>query len=177
MKYIIGALSILVILILGSLIFIYSGLYNIGATSHHNKLTLWAINTLKDNSINHHSNDSNIKPPDLSDTSLIKTGFIHYREMCVGCHGAPGIDQAEILLKGLYPRPPKLVRTAKEFSVQQLFWITKNGIKMTAMPAFGPTHPDELIWAMVAFTQRLPNLTKEQYQTLDNQTKGENPKE
>jgi mono/diheme cytochrome c family protein len=176
MKYIIGASAVLVIFLLGFFIFIYSGLYNMGATAHHNKITLWVINTLKDNSIEHHANDSSIKPPELSDTSLIKTGFVHYREMCVGCHGAPGIEQGEIIVKGLYPRPPKLARTAKEFTVQQLYWIIKNGIKMTGMPAFGPTHSDTLIWAMVAFTHKLPYITGEQYQILDNQTKGEDVK-
>lgn len=176
MKFLTGAVSMLVILIIGSLIFIYSGIYDMSATVHHSKLTLWMINTLKDNSINHHINDSNLKPPDLSDTSLVKMGFVHYREMCVSCHGAPGVDQSDIIVKGLYPRPPKLVRTAKEFTPQQLFWITKNGFKMTGMPAFGPTHSDDMIWAMVAFTEKLPTLTKEQYQFLDNETKGESVK-
>ena len=172
MKYFIGAASVVVILFIGSLIFIYSGLYNMSAISHHNKITLWVINTLRDNSMKYHANDPGIKPPDLSDSSLIKTGFIHYREMCVGCHGAPGIEQSELTVKGFYPHPPKLVRTAKEFTPQQLFWITKNGFKMTAMPAFGTTHNDQEIWAMVAFVQKLPSITKEQYQRMDNQTKG-----
>jgi mono/diheme cytochrome c family protein len=176
MKYLIGAISFLVILIIGSLIFIYSGLYNMSATVHHNKLTLWMINTMRDNSITYHANDSNIKPPDLSDTSLIKTGFSHYRRMCAGCHGAPGKEQGEMAVKGFYPRPPQLVRTAKEFTPQQLFWIIKNGLKMTAMPAFGPIHSDDIIWSIVAFTQKLPTMTKEQYQKFDNQTKGETVK-
>jgi len=172
MKYLIGAMSVLVILLLGALIFVYSGLYNMGATSHHNKLTSWMINTLRDNSIKYHANDSSIKPPDLSDTSLIKTGFVHYSRMCAGCHGAPGKEQGEMAQKGFYPHPPQLVRTAKEFTSQELFWIIKNGLKMTAMPAFGPTHSDDLIWAIVAFTQKLPDMTKEQYQTFYYQTKG-----
>jgi mono/diheme cytochrome c family protein len=176
MKYFIGAATTLAILFIGFLIFIYSGLYNMSATSHHNKLTLWMINTLRDNSMKYHANDPNIKPPDLSDTSLIKTGFLHYSRMCAGCHGAPGIEQGEIAVKGFYPHPPKLVRTAKEFTPQQLFWITKNGLKMTAMPAFGTTHTDDLIWAIVAFTQKLPDMTKEQYQLLSNETKGETVK-
>jgi cytochrome c553 len=175
MKYLIGAISLLIILILGSLLFIYSGLYNMSATSHHTRMTLWAINTLRDNSIIHHSKDSNLKMPNLSDSSLIKLGFVHYREMCVGCHGAPGTEPGEIMLKGLYPRPPKLIRSVKDWTPEQLFWILKNGLKMTAMPAFGPTHSDDLIWAMVAFIQTLPTLTKEQYQSLDKETKGVNP--
>jgi mono/diheme cytochrome c family protein len=173
MKYIIGASSVLVILLLGALIFVYSGLYNMGATAHHNKLTLWMINTMRDNSIKYHANDPNIKLPNLSDTSLIKTGFAQYSRRCVGCHGAPGKEQGELAQKGYYPHPPPLVRTAKEFTPQQLFWITKNGLKMTAMPAFGTIFSDEMIWAIVAFTQKLPNITSEEYQTLANETKGE----
>ena len=34
------------------------------------------------------------------------------------------------------------------------------------MPAWGPTHDDQRIWAMVAFLQKLPDLTPEQYQIL-----------
>jgi len=34
------------------------------------------------------------------------------------------------------------------------------------MPAWGPTHDDQRIWAMVAFLQKLPDLTPVQYQIL-----------
>lgn len=33
----------------------------------------------------------------------------------------------------------------------EAFWIIKNGIKYTVMPAFGPTHDDEKIWAIFDF--------------------------
>ena len=138
---------------------------------HHDKLTLWMMNTVRENSIKHNADDK-IKMPDLSDTSLVKMGFVHYRELCVNCHGAPGIKQSEFA-EGLYPNPPMLSKVAKDWTPQQLFWITKNGLKMTGMPAFGPTHTDDMIWAIVAFTKKLPTLTKEQYQVLDNETKDE----
>ena len=171
MKYLIVTVSVLAILIVGYLIFIYSGIYNISAMDPHGKLTMWMMNTVRDNSIEHNA-DNNLKTPDLSDTSLVKMGFIHYREMCVGCHSAPGIEQSEIG-KGLYPNPPQLSGVVKHWTPQQLFWIIKNGLKMTGMPAFAPTHSDAMIWAIVAFTEKLPTLTKEQYQILDNETKGE----
>ncbi len=171
MKYLIGAGSVIAVFIIGYLIFIYSGIYDISALVPHDKLTLWMMNTVRDNSIEHNAKN-NINTPNLSDTSLIKMGFIHYREMCVGCHGGPGIERSEIG-QGLYPKAPSLARAAKDWTPQQLFWITKNGLKMTGMPAFAPTHSDEMIWAIVAFTKKLPTLTKEQYQTLDNETKGE----
>jgi mono/diheme cytochrome c family protein len=172
MKYLTGAAGIIAILIIGGLIFIYSGMYDISAMVHHNKLTLWMVNTLTDNSIKHNTiND--VKVPDLSDSSLIRTGFLHYREMCVDCHEGTGLEKSEIS-KGLYPSPPNLSKVTDEWTPQQLFWIIKNGLKMTGMPAFGPTHSDDKIWAIVAFTKQLRTMSKEQYQMLDNNAKGEN---
>ena len=171
MKYLLRITIIVAILIAVSLAFIYSGIYNVSAMVPHNKLTLWMMNTVSDYSVKHNANDT-IKMPDLSDDSLVKMGFVHYREMCVSCHGAPGIKQSEFA-EGLYPNPPMLSKVAEDWTPQQLFWITKNGLKMTGMPAFGPTHNDNMIWAIVAFTKTLPAMTNEQYQVLDNETKGE----
>ncbi len=51
------------------------------------------------------------------------------------------------------------------WSSSELFWIAKNGIRMTGMPAFGPTHKDEEI--SVAFVQRLPTVTEEDYAKME----------
>ncbi|MCX6169981.1 MAG: cytochrome c [Ignavibacteriales bacterium] len=158
----------LIIICVLAILFLYSGIYNISALEPHNGLTLWVVSTLTDNSIEHNSKD--IKAPDLSDSTLIKTGFIHYREMCVGCHGAPGIEHDEIG-EGLYPRPPKLSEAVKDWKPSELFWITKNGIKMTGMPGFGTTHSDDKIWAIVSFIQILPNMTIEQYESFNKDAK------
>lgn len=171
MKYLTGAAAVIAILVIGGLIFIYSGMYNMSAMVHHDKITLWMMDAARDNSIKHNANDD-IKIPNLSDSSLVSMGFIHYKEMCVGCHGGPGIEQSEIA-QGLYPKPPMLSKVADDWTPQQLFWITKNGLKMTGMPGFGPTHSDDMIWAIVAFTKQLKTMTNEEYKILDNNTKGE----
>jgi mono/diheme cytochrome c family protein len=44
--------------------------------------------------------------------------------------------------------------------------VVKHGIKMTGMPAWGVTHDDALLWDVVAFVRKLPELTPEQYKTL-----------
>ncbi len=169
MKYIIRTLIVIAVVAAAGLIFLYSGTYNISAMVPHNKITLWMIHRLTDNSEEHYS--KNIVAPNLNDSSMVMTGFLHYREMCQTCHGAPGIERSEIG-KGLYPHPPNLAHSAKEMPPSMLFWITKNGIKMTGMPAFGKTHTDDKIWDIVAFLEKLPNMTKEQYQLLDDATKG-----
>jgi hypothetical protein len=101
---------------------------------------------------------------------MINEGFVHYDSMCAMCHGAPGLTDS-VLHKGLYPQPPELYEEDEEWSASELFWITKNGIKMTGMPAYGPTHSDEEIWAIVAFLLRLPTLSGQDYEMLKEKNK------
>ncbi|PSJ19156.1 hypothetical protein CVH10_24325, partial [Halomonas sp. ND22Bw] len=50
------------------------------------------------------------------------------------------------------------------------FWIIDNGIRMTGMPAWGVTHDDLDMWQIVAFLQRLPELSTADYQALTSPT-------
>ena len=69
------------------------------------------------------------------------------------------------LSQGLYPQAPELSRGAAH-SVAQQFWMIKHGVKLSAMPAWGRTHSDVLIWDMVAFLKKLPSLSPEQYRKI-----------
>jgi len=167
MKILIGALLTLVILIVGSIIFIYSGLYNVSAINKETGIMRWVLNTTSDKSVEHYAKD--ISVPNLTDPLMIKEGFEHYDEMCVSCHGAPGKEESE-LSKGLNPHAPYLARSARHMDPKELFWVTKNGIKMTGMPAWGKTHSDEKIWAMVAFMKKLPDMNAEEYEKMGNES-------
>jgi len=67
--------------------------------------------------------------------------------------------------QGLYPRAPEL-RRGTDLTPAEQFWIIKHGVKMTGMPAWGITHDDELLWDVVAFVRKLPEMTPEQYETM-----------
>ena len=103
--------------------------------------------------------------PHANDAAAIADGLHHYREMCVQCHGAPGVKTAEFAV-GLEPAPPNLSDEANDWTDGQLFWIVKHGIRMTGMPAFGSTHSDDDIWKIVAFVRQLDHLTAEQKSQL-----------
>ena len=141
-------------------VFLYLGVYNIGADDPHTKPVYWLVEKLRDGSITHHSRDI-VVPGNLTDPRRIASGAGLYTEMCSGCHLAPGMEKSEIS-QGLYPRAPELFREAQRTAKEQ-FWIIKHGIKLTAMPAWGKTHSDDLIWDMVAFVRGLPGMTAEQY--------------
>ena len=51
---------------------------------------------------------------------------------------------------------------------REIFWVTKYGIKMTGMPAWGKTHSDKKIWAIVTFVKKLPNMSAEEYEKMEN---------
>jgi mono/diheme cytochrome c family protein len=145
------------------IIFIQMGLYNVSTDSPDPRPISWIFSATSDNSIEHHARG--ITAPSLVDSSMIKEGFDHYDAMCVGCHGAPGVDRSEIG-KGLYPRGPNLANSAKEMTPEELFWVVKNGIKSTGMPAFGKTHSDEKVWAIVAFLEKMKDMTPQEYATM-----------
>jgi len=90
--------------------------------------------------------------------------------MCTGCHLAPGMTENE-MRPGMNPKPPQLASIPALAPATQ-FWIIKHGIKMTGMSAWGVTHPDQEIWNMVAFLQRLPTLSPQQYHALTSASAG-----
>ena len=166
MKIIISALVTLVALFVIVLIFIYSGWYNVSAINEEGGIIKWVVITTSNNSIESRSKE--ISVPDLNDPEMIREGFEHYKEMCVSCHGAPGQNQTE-LSKGLNPPAPYLVKSANNIDPRELFWVTKNGIKMTGMPAWGKTHSDDKIWAIVAFMKKLPTITDVEYEKMESE--------
>jgi mono/diheme cytochrome c family protein len=149
-----------------------SGVYNVAATEPHQALTESILSSMMGNSVRHHASDVALSPtyrnPDLDE------GFEHFQAMCVACHGAPGVEKNEIG-EGLNPPAPDLTKTVSNLSPREVFWILKNGIKMTGMPAFGPTHSDEKLWNITAFVERLPDMTREQYSEMAAETAGEDP--
>ena len=160
MKILAVIVGVIVVELALAVLFIHSGLYNVAVTSPDPRPLRWVFSTTSDNSVESHA--KGIAAPQLNDSSMIGEGFDHYNEMCVGCHGAPGIERSEIG-RGLYPRGPNLAHSAKEMSPAEIFWVIKNGIKSTGMPGFGITHSDQKIWAMVAFVEKLPNMTPAEY--------------
>lgn len=162
---------------------IYSGLYPIGADVKHHAATYWLLETVRERSIKRVAVEINV--PELNDPSLLLLGGADYNDMCVECHLKPGKTQSDMSI-GLYPSPPNLSLNAaapqhdhadndeSPYVTQRQFWIIKHGIKASGMPAWGGTHDDERIWAMVAFLQKLPTLTPAQYQIITARSRSEN---
>lgn len=163
MRFLLGVIAAIVILILGALLVIWSGIYNIAAGETHFQAVRWALDAAMENSVKRHADD--IKAPEHFSADQVRSGFKSFDEMCVHCHGAPGVKRSE-WAEGLRPQPPELSEEIHRWNSAQVFWIIKHGIKMTAMPAFGPTHDEAVLWDVVAFVKQLPSLAPEDYARL-----------
>jgi mono/diheme cytochrome c family protein len=153
----------LVVLSIAAVVAIYAGLYNVAADVPHTQPVYWMLETVRERSIAARAGNI-VVPNDLKDSGRISRGAGQYAEMCSGCHLAPGMKRTEIS-RGLYPRAPEL-RRETDLTPAELFWIIKHGVKMTGMPAWGVTHDDQLLWDVVAFVRKLPELTPAQYESI-----------
>lgn len=139
----------------------YSGAYNVAADEPHWAITERALQLVRERSIEARAKD--LQVPHLSDEKRVLRGAGEYVEMCEGCHLGPGVEESE-LRHGLNPKPPELAR--RRLDPREAFWVIKHGIKATGMPAWGRTHDDELLWSLVAFVQKLPELDAKGYRAL-----------
>jgi len=151
-------------------LFFAGGGYDFAADRPHWPLTARLIESARERAIAVRSAD--LVVPALDAPELIEAGAEHYAAMCTTCHLEPGLSNSELRI-GLYPQPPDLTRSGHEHgaaneeqSARRRFWIIKHGLKLTAMPAWGATHRDIDIWGLVAFLQRLPALSVDEYRAL-----------
>jgi mono/diheme cytochrome c family protein len=163
MNYLKSLLITAVIFSVATVVFIYSGLFNVAATEQHYPIYHWLLQTTRIKSIE--ARLDNIQVPDLDDENLQLAGINDFDAMCAVCHTAPGREPSGAAI-GLNPPAPDLAELAMEVSAEQLFWVTKNGIRMTGMPAWGASHDDEEIWPVIAFLQVLPDLDSADYEEM-----------
>ena len=149
---------------IGGAVVLNAGFYDISATDQHLAPTYWLLDTGMRESVRRRADE--ISVPDLLDPAAIGRGFSSYRQHCVQCHGAPGVAP-EAFAMGMTPTPANLAYTAAQWKPSELFWVTKEGVKMSGMPAWKYRMSEEDIWALVAFLKKLPLLSPREYAQLE----------
>ena len=161
---IVGAMAMLLLIVLAVAIVVFGGLYPVAASKSDPPGVGWLLEESMEHGVK--AGAKGLKAPQFSRAD-IREGGSHFKGMCQSCHGGPGAEPAEFA-SGMNPRPPNLAEAAGEWSVPEIFWIAKNGIKMSAMPAFGKTDEDEELWKVAAFVKQLPKVSAADYASLPN---------
>ena len=139
---------------------VYSGVYDVGATSQHLQPVHSLLETTMRNSVRWRAR--NIATPALDDDQRLVRGAALFRDQCVQCHGAPGVAQSGIG-QSMQPVPGPLVDAVQRWRPREIYWITRHGIKMSGMPAWQFRLSDEALWDVVAFVNALPTLSAAAY--------------
>jgi mono/diheme cytochrome c family protein len=98
--------------------------------------------------------------------AALAEGRDHFADHCANCHANDGSGKTDIGLS-LYPKAPDM-RTphTQNLSDGELFYIIKNGVRLTGMPAWGGDHQDADNWNLVHFIRHLPKLTPEEIEQM-----------
>ena len=161
-------LNLLIVLI--GLLVVLTGGYNVAATDRHNPIIGWALTTTMTNSVQGRAGDAGAAPEFTP--AMIDAGAGEYKAMCAHCHGGIREARAE-WAETMRPKPPALAHAGAEWSPQEVFWLVKHGVKMSGMPAFGPTHDDEALWNIAAFVKAMPEMPAAQYAAYEAEHGGE----
>ncbi|MGP7795040.1 c-type cytochrome [Sphingomonas sp. CLY1604] len=157
------ALAAALVLGVAGMLFAWSGVMNLAASSGHWKITDWFLHWAMRSSVRTHA--AFTSPDDPADATGLVSAAGHFANACSVCHGAPGVKPAPVM-QAATPPAPDLAKNATEWNDKQLFWIVQHGVKYTGMPAWAvQDRPDE-VRRMVAFVRRLPGMTPAHYQAL-----------
>ena len=148
---------------IAAFLFVKSGVYDVGAAKRHTRLTEWLTHETMIHSVRIRA--ERLAPPSHTSADEVVAGYCAYETHCVACHGAAGVAR-EAWVSGMEPQPPYLLDATEQFTPGELFWIVKNGIKMTGMPAWGSSMSDRQMWNIVAWLQVSRNLPPQTYLRL-----------
>lgn len=116
----------------------------------------------------------NAQNPIPLNPDVMKESLAHFADHCATCHANDGSGQT-VIGKNVYPRAPDLrLADTQSMSDGEMFWVIHNGIRFTAMAAWGEGDPaqDMGSWKLVHFIRHLPQITPEELDRM----KALNPK-
>jgi mono/diheme cytochrome c family protein len=170
----IGAIVLILLIGLGTFIWVGYQLFTTGfsAKAEPHALEVFLARQVRYLAIPlEHRNKAN---PVTLTPEVLQEGLAHFADHCATCHANDGSGQTPIG-KNVYPKAPDLREPATQnMSDGEIFWVIHNGIRFTAMPAWGETVPDQDLdsWKLVHFIRHLPKLSPEELERM----KSLNPK-
>jgi len=163
-KTLIGLISVtlLTAAVAGGL-FIYTGVYNVAAVEQHTQPVYDLLEIARNRSIAVRT--TSIKAPALTGQDYQVRGVQLYQQYCVQCHGAPGVAPNRFSL-GMMPAPSAIVKVGLVRSPEEIFWVIRNGIKMSGMPGWAFRLNQTEHWQLVALIKQMPFMTSADYKQL-----------
>ena len=154
-NFVLGIVITIVVLLIGGLGGALLGFMPTRANKTPPALESHIAMSAVDSSVERHAPRVN-NPVPPTDDNLIE-GLKIYSMNCAGCHG--GIDrQHSTFGESFYPPAPDLIRNPPDDPEWRLYYVIRNGIRYTGMPAWDKTLSEQDTWKVTAFLARVEKL-------------------
>jgi cytochrome c553 len=160
LKYLVAAIVAAPVL---GLLFAWSGLMGIGASSGHWAITDWFLHWTMRNSVRTAALSTDV--PLFDNPEMLHMAAGHYEQGCAMCHGSPAKERSQVVF-GMLPVPPDLKPRVPTWTDAELFHIVQHGVRFTGMPAWPADHREDEVWPMVAFLRQLPDMEAQDYRQM-----------
>ena len=111
------------------------------------------------------SHARNEKNPVSLSPEVLAEARNHFGNLCANCHGNNGTGPSNIG-QNLYPKAPDLrLPATQNLTDGEIHYIIKNGVRLTAMPAWGNPHiaqDDTDAWKLVLFVRSIAGLSPQE---------------
>jgi len=139
------------------------GAVDLSATTRPSKLEKAVAHAALDASVRARAPRGKTAP---SDRASLERGREAYRANCLVCHGVPGGEQSNIAA-GLNPPVPDLAEPETQARTDgEIYFLVSGGVRLTGMPGFSRSLPEDTRWAVVGFLRTLPKLGDEELRAL-----------
>jgi mono/diheme cytochrome c family protein len=155
--FLIGALSSLAIAGIGGAVFLRSA-RGFSARQQPSAIEAWVARAARSASVP--ADAKALTNPEPNTPAALAEAMAHWADHCATCHANDGSGET-VMGKGTYPPAPDMrLPATQQLTDGELFSIIENGIRFTAMPAWGGgalgAHDS---WKLVHFIRHLPQLT------------------
>lgn len=157
-KFVLGAVATLVVLAGSVLLYLWLGLFPVGADNPPGRIEHALAKMAADAYVARNQPDQK-NPAQPTPANLIE-GAQEYEAHCAVCHGGAA-KKVSPLKTNFSPPVPQIINKIPHDDDAPLFWVTKHGIRMTGMPAWNGVLSDDAIWKVIAFVKNSGNLPPE----------------
>jgi cytochrome c len=163
--FLFGAFSAGAVALGGIAIFVF-GAHGFSANQTPSTVETWFARTVRSTALP--SDARALANPIVNSPEVQKEARAHWADHCAVCHGNDGSGEA-LMGKRTYPPAPDMrLAETQQMTDGELFYIIQNGIRFSAMPAWGggSGHGEQDSWKLVLFIRHLPTLTLEEKQEM-----------
>jgi mono/diheme cytochrome c family protein len=159
--FVLGVLSCVVVAVLAAAVVLQNA-HGFSASSQPTALETWVARCARSTAL---PADARARANPVPNTpEVLADARAHWADHCATCHANDGSGDTFMGRHSYPPAPDMRLPATQRMTDGELFYIIQNGVRLTAMPAWGSESEHDALdsWKLVQFIRHLPNLTDDE---------------